>query len=169
VVEGHLARRYVRGQEGGAAVVGLPRGDVRERQAREREVVGGGRTREWVRLLRTDRPVAVTASQGLVGEPEEFRGGSVVRHAERLASRRHADGSDDVGDAVLVGPDARLAGALALREQQVRIERGRRGGGGLLRRFRRLGRLGVRGRVGRRGEERERRDEGDDRGERDRD
>ena len=129
VITGDLLRVGVRWAEGGAAVVGLARRDVGQSQAGVRETVVRRRAkaRQGRRLLRSDGPVAVASSGGVIGESEEGRRRSIVRHPKSLAAGGNAGRSDDERPSESVRPDAGFRGAAAARQQQIRVERGRRG------------------------------------------
>src|SRR5207247_3783280 len=128
VISRDLLRVGVRRTEGGAAVVGLARRDIRKGQAGVRESIirwcpeaGQGRG-----LLRSDGPVAVTSAGGVIRESDKGRRRSIVRHAKSLAAGGYPGRTDDEGPSESVRADAWLPGAAAAREQQVRVERGRR-------------------------------------------
>ena len=129
VITGDLLRVGVRRAESGAAVVGLARRDVGESQARVRETVIGRRAEpgQGRGLLRSDGPVAVASAGGVIGEPDEGGGRSIVRHPKSLAAGRNPGRADDERSSESVRTDAWFPGAAAAGEQQIRVERGRRG------------------------------------------
>ena len=127
VVAGDLLREDVGRPEAVATVIGFPRGDIGQRQARVREHVIGRRGRDGRRrLLRPDRPIAVTAAGGVVRLADVGGGRPVMGQPPGLAAGRDAGWPDHERVPETVRPDARLGRAAAALEQEAGIEHRRR-------------------------------------------